>query len=298
MGKIELKKAREEKEFSVFTERIVEKDEKTGEILKDMSVDVIKAKKRDNFIKIFVTNLDFLGANLTNAERQVLVGLLGKVDFQNIVYIHSELRKDLEKKYEISQATITAGIKGLKEKKVLLELTSSLQEKFEIYANNAYLINPDIAGKGSFNELKKLRQEISIEYNFDNLEIKRSFYTKSEYEGFSEIQNSPENHEVKQIMSEVSSDKKKVATKILVAQKNNDDVIDVEAGVAESKKSDIEIENENLRLKIKALELEKVNKELEKVNKELENAKLDKEIELTKLQRGAQPSLNFGDDNK
>lgn len=291
MGKIELKKAREEKEFSVFTERIVEKDEKTGEILKDMSVDVIKAKKRDNFIKIFVTNLDFLGANLTNAERQVLVGLLGKVDFQNIVYIHSELRKDLEKKYEISQATITAGIKGLKEKKVLLELTSSLQEKFEIYANNAYLINPDIAGKGSFNELKKLRQEISIEYNFDNLEIKRSFYTKSEYEGFSEIQNSPENHEVKQIMSEVSPDKKKVATKILVAQKNNDDVIDVEAGVAESKKSDIEIENENLRLKLKLIEAKNESKKLE-------NAKLDKEIELTKLQRGAQPSLNFGYDDK
>ena len=289
MGKIELKKAREEKEFSVFTERIIEKDEKTGEVLKDMSVDVIKAKKRDNFIKIFVTNLDFLGANLTNAERQVLVGLLGKVDFQNIVYIHSELRKDLEKKYEISQATITAGIKGLKEKKVLLELTNNLQEKFEIYANNAYLINPDIAGKGSFNELKKLRQEISIEYNFDNLEIKRSFYTKSEYEGFSEIQNSPENHEVKQIMSEVSSDKKKVATKILVAQKNNDDVIDVEAGVAESKKSDIEIENENLRLKLKLIEAENESKKLE-------NAKLDKEIELTKLQRGAQPSLNFGDD--
>ena len=110
MSNVELKKVKEEKEYSVYTERVIEKDEKTGEILRDTAVDVIKAKKRDNFIKIFVTNLDFLGANLTNAERQVLVGLLSKVDFQNIVYIHSELRKDLEKKYEISQATFTAGL--------------------------------------------------------------------------------------------------------------------------------------------------------------------------------------------
>lgn len=285
MSNVELKKVKEEKEYSVYTERVIEKDEKTGEILRDTAVDVIKAKKRDNFIKIFVTNLDFLGANLTNAERQVLVGLLSKVDFQNIVYIHSELRKDLEKKYEISQATITAGIKGLKEKKVLLELTSNLQEKFEIYANNAYLINPDIAGKGSFNELKKLRQEISIEYNFDNLEIKRSFYTKSEYEGLSEIQNSPENHEIKQITRQVSPDEKKVQTEILVTERDNDNVIDVEASAGVSKKPDIELQNKNSSLeqeeKKLILKLKIIEAEIE--SKRLENAKLDKEIELMKL---------------
>lgn len=281
MADIELKKVREEKEFTVYSERIVEKDEKTGEILKDTSVDVIKAKRRDNFIKIFVTNLDFLGANLNNAERQVLVGLLAAVDYQNIVYIHSELRKDLERRYGISQATITSGIKGLKEKKVLLELTSNLREKLEIYANNAFLINPDIAGKGSFNELKKLRQEISIEYNFDNLEIKRSFYTKSEYDGFSEILNNPKEHELKQITNEVSPDGKSRETEILIGKKDpvktSSDVIEVKA-IETAKKSDIELEAEILRLKL--------------ANKEADNEKLRLQIKLAGVNgKKIQPSL-------
>lgn len=269
MAGVELKKVKEEKEFTVYSERIVEKDEKTGEILKDTSVDVIKAKRRDNFIKIFVTNLDFLGANLSNAERQVLVGLLTRVDYQNIVYIHSELRKDLEKKYSISQATITAGIKGLKEKKVLLELTNNLQEKLEIYSNNAFLINPDIAGKGSFNELKKLRQEISIEYNFDNLEIKRSYYTKSEYDGFSEIQNSPDSHEIKQITQTKNENSDNIK---VIVDKKEPAYVETEI-VSNTQNSEYEI----LKLKI--------------ASQEAENEKLRLQIKLAKLQNKKEPTL-------
>ena len=229
---IKIKNVKEEKEYAVYTERIVEKDDKTGEVLKDYSADVIKVKKRDNFIKIFVDNLDFIGASLTNAERQTLVGLLTRIDFQNVVYIHSELRKELEKKYKISQATITIGLKGLKEKGILLTLTEALQEKLEIYSNNAYLINPQIAGKGSFNELKKLRQDISIEYNFDDLEVKRKYNVKSEYKGFSEIEN--ENHEIKQVTKAISDDGKTAQMKVVVAEKDNhvkkadESIIDIE----------------------------------------------------------------------
>lgn len=43
-------------------------------------------------------------------------------------------------------------------------------------------------------------------------------------------------------------------------------------------------------------ERERLNSRIASSSADIEKAKLDKEIELTKLQRGAQPSLNFGDD--
>lgn len=296
MSDIKLKRIKEEKEFTVYSQHIMEKDEQTGEVLRDTTVDVIKAKKRDNFIKIFVTNLDFLGANLNNAERQVLVGFLAKVDYQNVVYIHPQLRRELEKKYSISQATITAGIKGLKQKKVLLEITPNLQDKLEVYANNAFLINPDIAGKGSFNEIKKLRQEVLLEYDFDSLEIKRSYYTKTEYDGLQEIKNNLDSHEIKEIIH--NKDDVKDNVKVVVSDKEfvDDEFIeDIEAEACqEAVITDFTNVSEAEILKLKAqadlAEKEKINAEREKI--EAENERLRLKIELAKISKTkAEPSL-------
>ena len=264
MGNIELKPIAGTKEYAVYTEKVFEKDSKTGEITKDASIEVIKTKKRDNFIKVFVDNIDFLGANLSNAERQVLVGLLAKVDYQNIIYLHSEFRKELAKKYNISQATISIGIKGLMNKKILLDPSPSLREKMEIYATNAFLINPDVAGRGSFNELQKLRQEIFIDYDFNTLEIKKTFSTKAKYVGYDDVFNNLDGHEIKQISQEVSPDGITQNTEIVVQEKGS--VIDVEPSGA--KQYD---DNQNIK---DLIELERLKNENLKLELEIKRVKL------------------------
>lgn len=296
---------KENKEYTVYTEKVLTKDDKTGEVLKDTTVVITKAKKRDNFIKIFVDNIDFLGAGLNNAERQVLVGFLAKVDYQNVVYVHSELRKEICIKYNISPSTISNGIKGLVQKGVLLELTDGLKEKMDIHMNNGYLINPDIAGKGSFNELQKLRQEIYIDYDFEKLEIKKSYTAKSQYEGFDEITENMDKHEVKQIKQSNSPDGVTQKTEILIAEKEH---VDAEVIVNDKLMENVNKENiqqiepndrekELLKLKIMQLENEKMQALI--AQKDAEIARLEAEKKLRVI-KNSNPSL-FDDtdfDNK
>ena len=294
--KLMIAPTKENKEYTVYTEKVLTKDDKTGEVLKDTTVVITKAKKRDNFIKIFVDNIDFLGAGLNNAERQVLVGFLAKVDYQNVVYVHSELRKEICIKYNISPSTISNGIKGLVQKGVLLELTDTLKAKMDIHMNNGYLINPDIAGKGSFNELQKLRQEIYIDYDFEKLEIKKSYTAKSQYEGFDEITENMDKHEVKQIKQINSPDGVTQKTEILIAEKEQVDaeVIANDKMVEDENKENLQQtepndrEKELLKLQIMQLENEKMQALI--AQKDAEIARLEAEKKLRFI-KNSNPSL-------
>lgn len=262
------------KEIVTYVEKNTEVDNNTGEVLKEHEIQVTKVKHRDNFIKLFVDNLAFIGSDLTNAERQVLVAFLGKINYQNIVYIHSELRADMAIQYNISKATISIGIKGLKEKKIILPLTATLQERFGIYSKNAFLINPDIAGKGSFNELQKLRQEIQIEYDFETLEIKKAYTTKSQYNGFNDVVKNIDNHEVKEVKQLISDDKKRKSTEVVLAEKqtidNNDKEnnktqafdkeelqLQLELKREENKERELRIQEMEIRLKLRKTNTQK-----------------------------------------
>lgn len=265
----------------------------TGEIISRENTRVTKEKNREKFIKIFIDNLDYIIEALKPIEKSIFFILMQQMNYHNVIAINSTIRKTAQIGLNLSQPAVSKGINALIEKRVLIKIDEDKAENFGVsyYTGKEYLVNPQLIGSGSFKELSQIRRVITTTYDFNKLETTKEIKSAYAYSGFEEVEENLDKHEIKQITSEVSPDGRSRETEILIGEKNNDDVIDVEAGVAESKKSDVEIENENLRLKIKALELEKVNKELE-------NAKLDKEIELTKLQRGAQPSLNFGDDNK
>ena len=237
-----------------------------------------------------------MGAGLNNAERQVLVGFLAKVDYQNVVYVHSELRKEICIKYNISPSTISNGIKGLVQKGVLLELTDTLKEKMDIHMNNGYLINPDIAGKGSFNELQRLRQEVYIDYDFEKLEIKKSYTAKSQYEGFDEITENMDKHEVKQIKQINSPDGVTQKTEILIAEKEHVDaeVIANDKMAEDENKENLQQpepndrEKELLKLKIMQLENEKMQALI--AQKDAEIARLEAEKKLRFI-KNSNPSL-------
>jgi hypothetical protein len=272
--------------FYEHTKEVI--DNKTGEVVADTHTFSKKVKTKDEFVKLYIENIDFL-QTLTNGETKILLYAIKNVNYTNSFSFTSDFMGYFIENNILKKSSVYNGINSLTRKKVFIKATDEMKKEFGLYGSDIYFINPDVVGKGSFSDLKELKRTIVKTFDFENLQMKQEVITETKYTGFSEVIENLDNHEIKQIKSEVSPDGKNRETEILIGEKNNIDVIDVEANIAESKKSDVEIESENLRLKIKVLELEKVNKELE-------NAKLDKEIELTKLQRGTQPSLNFGDD--
>ena len=265
----EIKDVGTKKNYTVYTEKQIEISGTTGEVLKENEIYVTKAKNRDDFIKFFVDNLSFIGSDLLNAERQVLFILLTKIDYKNIIYINSDLRRDVEALLKVSKSTVSVAINGLKKKGVILSLSDSLKKELGTFSDNAFIINPNIAGRGSFNELQKLRQDISIEYDFEKLEVKQKYNIKSKYDGFDEISNNMENHEIKEIRQ--TQDKK--STEVCIVEKDQNNIIDVndviEQPVNISKSQNIKTDKE--------IELELVREQNEAKRLDIENLKAKNE---------------------
>lgn len=265
----EIKDVGTKKNYTVYTEKQIEISGTTGEVLKENEIYVTKAKNRDDFIKFFVDNLSFIGSDLLNAERQVLFILLTKIDYKNIIYINSDLRRDIEALLKVSKSTVSVAINGLKKKGVVLSLSDSLKKELGTFSDNAFIINPNIAGRGSFNELQKLRQDISIEYDFEKLEVKQKYNIKSKYDGFDEISNNMENHEIKEIKQ--TQDKK--STEVCIVEKDQNNIIDVNDVIEQptpiSKSQNIKTDKE--------IELELVREQNEAKRLDIENLKAKNE---------------------
>lgn len=265
----EIKDVGTKKNYTVYTEKQIEISGTTGEVLKENEIYVTKAKNRDDFIKFFVDNLSFIGSDLLNAERQVLFILLTKIDYKNIIYINSDLRRDVEALLKVSKSTVSVAINGLKKKGVILSLSDSLKKELGTFSDNAFIINPNIAGRGSFNELQKLRQDISIEYDFEKLEVKQKYNIKSKYDGFDEISNNMQNHEIKEIKQ--TQDKK--STEVCIVEKDQKDIIEVDDVIEQptpiSKSQNIKTDKE--------IELELVREQNEAKRLDIENLKAKNE---------------------
>lgn len=265
----EIKDVGTKKNYTVYTEKQIEISGTTGEVLKENEIYITKAKNRDDFIKFFVDNLSFIGSDLLNAERQVLFILLTKIDYKNIIYINSDLRRDIEALLKVSKSTVSVAINGLKKKGVVLSLSDSLKKELGTFSDNAFIINPNIAGRGSFNELQKLRQDISIEYDFEKLEVKQKYNIKSKYDGFDEISNNMENHEIKEIRQ--TQDKK--STEVCIVEKDQKDIIEVDDVIEQptpiSKSQNIKTDKE--------IELELVREQNEAKRLDIENLKAKNE---------------------
>ncbi len=84
----------------------------------------------------------------------------------------------------------------LEKKNVILKITKEQREEFGVLGAKSFIINPNIIGKGSFRDLKELRQTITRTFDFDKLEMKQETQVEAKYKGIDEILNNPENYNI------------------------------------------------------------------------------------------------------
>lgn len=285
----------------INTERIAV-DYQTGEVVYKEALKVTKEKNKEKFIKIFIDNLDYIIEALKPIEKSIFFVLMHQMNYHNVVILNSTTRKTTQKALNLSQSAVSKGINALIDKKVLIKIEETKAKEFNVpyFTDKEYLVNPQLIGSGSFKDLSRIRHIVTTTYDFNKLETTKEIEASYVYSEFDEVSKDIENHEVKQITKQISPDKKNTSTEISLGEKNSNDVIDIEtsAAIANSEKSDLEQQNENLEIELRIKEAENESKRLDIEYKKLENAKLDKEIELMKLKKGAQPSFNFGDSDK
>ena len=273
----------------INTERIAV-DYQTGEVVYKEALKVTKEKNKEKFIKIFIDNLDYIIEALKPIEKSIFFVLMHQMNYHNVVILNSTTRKTTQKALNLSQSAVSKGINALIDKKVLIKIEETKSKEFNVpyFTDKEYLVNPQLIGSGSFKDLSRIRHIVTTTYDFNKLETTKEIEASYVYSEFDEVSKELENHEVKQITKQISPDKKNTSTEILLGEKNSNDVIDIEtsAAIANSEKSDLEQQNENLEIELRIKEAENESKRLDIEYKRLENAKLDKEIELMKLKRG------------
>ncbi|OCR86949.1 hypothetical protein CFT12S00416_08930 [Campylobacter fetus subsp. testudinum] len=281
-----IKMLNDKKATAIYTQEINNINYETGEILDKQEVKFVKEKNRNDFIQLYVENIAFLSSNeINNIERQTLIFILSEMTFFNLIRINMTLRKSLKIATGLSNSSISRSLAGLVEKNILIKVPEEECEKFNIrgYIGDEYLINPQLVGKGSFNEMKKLRQTVTTSFDFDKLEMVKEVVIESKYDGFDEVANNLDKHKIKEINQNSSLNGRLRSTEIVIEEKQ-------EAEIVEPIKNHIpaisatSVENSTYKEeKLEELRLKRFQAEKEKI--EAENEKIRLQIQLATLQK-------------
>ncbi|EHR2891730.1 hypothetical protein PT508_08415 [Campylobacter coli] len=162
-------------------------DNITGEVTTIVSSFLQKEKTKDDFIKLFVENINYLTDNLSNSALRVVLMMFKNLNYQNIFHYNSDFVSYFTNKKILGKSSVYRAIKELEDKNVIFKITKEQQEEYDIISPNSYIMNPQIIGKGSFKDLKKLRQTTIKEFDFEKLEMIQKVEVESEYEGLDEV---------------------------------------------------------------------------------------------------------------
>lgn len=190
----------ENKPITRLYSKIEEKvDNITGEVSTIVSSFLQKEKTKDDFIKLFVENINYLTDNLSNSALRVVLMMFRNLNYQNIFHYNSDFVSYFTNKKILGKSSVYRAIKELEEKNVIFKITKEQQEEYDIISPNSYIINPQIIGKNSFKDLKKLRQTTVKEFDFEKLEMIQKVEVESEYEGLEEVKENPDDYYVEDI---------------------------------------------------------------------------------------------------
>lgn len=186
-------------------------DNRTGEIATTRKRQVYNIEKTPEFIMLFLKGIsDYMTkTNLSSGQSKVLWAILGNyVTKNNYINLSAAIKEEIAINIDSTKRTVDAYIRDLIKKKLILKEYINKSPKF--------LLNPEIFGKGNWADIRKLRYETKLEYDFEKktaLETKKVTSVMTDEE---KLQN-PNILEATEVQSE---DGKHITQKIVI-DKNN-----------------------------------------------------------------------------
>mgnify|MGYP000911225836 CR=1 FL=1 len=143
--------AKKEKVF--IREEIKISEDNTGEIIKSARTEVSLFESEPPYVKLYLNDLCRLNG-LNNSEQKILNELIINMGYNNVVPSYKPVKEMIASKLEMPYNTLDKGIKELHKKGILIR-----------QARGFYIMDPNLFGRGSWNDVKKIR--MVIEYNSD-----------------------------------------------------------------------------------------------------------------------------------
>lgn len=172
-------------------------DSRRGEVVTQETFTLEKINKSDEFLKIFVNNLAFINSELTSLEKSILLGVLNEVNWNNVLKIERSFKQELQATLKIGRTSIFKGIKGLIAKGVLTPInTDELKEALNVRNDCSYLMNPNIIGKGNLRDIHKIRQTVTMDFDFKEREFTKKIVRTTFRDDFPAFLANQENYKI------------------------------------------------------------------------------------------------------
>jgi hypothetical protein len=251
----------------VITQKI---DHSTGEIVESEKEDIVKVPQTPDFVMTFTQDIGFI-ANISSAASKLLFGILVKIDRANEIVLVKETKEIIAEMVGLKTSTVSKLVTELYQAKVLLKKNSNSR-------SGVYVLNPYFFGKGRWVNINKLR--MLVEYDFKNSKKTVGIETeyidnKDDYIGqLIEHQDVVLNEleKINQVKNDNSFEPSLLRNESIPSNSNNfnPNFINDEDLVQNRSKTNLELENENLRLRL--------------ANKEADNEALRLQIQLASIQ--------------
>jgi Fe2+ or Zn2+ uptake regulation protein len=278
--------AKNNKDVTLFDYEMNHVDGVTGEVTSKTATKVVKRDRTPDFIMLFTAGAPLLrDADLSKREQAILNIILGSwITTSNRVEISTTLRKNLSKQLEYSLSTVYKGLNSLQAKGIFVERVNAIDEE-EAIDGSVYL-NPHIFGRGHWNDIKKLRYDIQVDFDFEELEARTTSSRTVTYNEAEELLEGGNLEEVDRIIIQNSDNT--FESEIIVEEKKELPIINI---VPKSEKSiqkpkAIPIENEtNLtnEYSLKIIQEKNKSKELDNKAKQLDNEAMGIELKLKNM---------------
>jgi len=144
----------------------------SGETVKQMATQLTMFEKEPPYVKLYLEDIGRLNG-LTNSEQKLVNELVFNMGFNNVVPSYKPVKEMIANKLGMSYNTVDKGIKTLYKKGILIRK-----------ARGFYIMDPQLFGRGSWNDVKKIR--MIVDYNKDgtktiNTEVSKDLGILTEY---------------------------------------------------------------------------------------------------------------------
>ena len=220
----------------IYDETTRIRDNISGEVIdQDINRRVIRVPRTPDFLMTFTKHITYL-EQLGKTDNIVLFSILSHyVGQKNLIFLSPQVRKKIASELELDISSVNKAIKNLTKKEIL------------VIDNEGFMyLNPYLFGKGNWEDIRKLRQELIFEYDFESGTTQMIRNVKAQYIDQNELNKS---HDVLETTEERTEYGIEQTTRI---QESEEEQINHTT----PKKTVSELELELIKEKNKALELQ------------------------------------------
>jgi len=276
--------AKGNKDVTLFDYEMSHVDGVTGEVTSKTATKVVKRDRTPDFIMLFTAGAPLLrDAELSKREQAILNHILGAwITTSNRVEISTALRQNLSKKLKYSLSSVYKGLNSLTAKGIFVERQNNEDE--DAIEGSLYL-NPHIFGRGHWNDIKKLRYDIQVDFDFNQLEART---TSSRTVTYNESEELLEGGNLEEVERVVIKDSDNVfESEIIVEEKGSEyeptSITPVTVVPKLEKNIEEPQESSSLELNLKMIEAKNKEKELEIELKRMGMEELKMRIDAKKM---------------